>query len=157
MIPLIDSYTLPEFSRTSPLTALKEFQSEYTRGVSTIVVGSKKVGLNYRIHKLLKEYSNLQDDWDEDEGLAPKPNVIQYADYIATLLEQHGQPIFHTAPGPRGEIMLDIRDRYKRKSLEVVLYPDRAFIVFFPEQGKASQEAFDINQFQKYLEWLNQN
>jgi len=98
----------------------------------------EKPNLNNKIMHLLDECTYLKDNWDEDGAKAPIGSVISIAKGITTLLSKHGQPIFHIAPGSNGEVMLDIRNKNKTKSVEILLYQDKAVAVLFPEQGTAS-------------------
>lgn len=122
---------------------------------STTITTSGEFGLNVRIHKLLEEFSSLTDNWDEDGALAPDTSVLKRAESLTTLLEKHGQPIFHTAPGPNGEVVLDIRNKAKSRSVEIIFYNTRTTVVYFPSEGSPYQEPFDIQNLPKILEWLN--
>ena len=129
----------------------------YRPSVSSIVVSfSDEAGVNQRILNLLKEYAQLPDNWDEDDAVAPAQSAIKQAYFLTRVLEKHGQPIFHAAPGPNGEIMLDMRNRSKTKSLEIIFYADRAVSVLFPEEGKPTQDTFDLEKLPQLLQWLNQ-
>lgn len=152
---LIDSYTTTEPSY--PLMANIWYKTEREPlSASSIVVGTaKQIGLNNRIHKLLEEYSKLQNNWDEDDAIAPSDTVITKSKFITTLLENHGQSIFHSAPGPNGEIMLDIRNIKGNRSIELIFYPTRSVLVTFSENEKPTQQNLEIADLPKYLEWLN--
>lgn len=111
--------------------------------------------LNTRIMDLLTEYAALQDNWDQDNALAPTSEIIKHARYLTELLERRGQSIYHAAPGPSGEIMLDLRDKTKTKSVEIILYPDRAVAVFFSDMEKPKQQEFKVGKVAEILQWLN--
>lgn len=151
---LTDNYSTTEPIR--PLLANFGYNTEPEPITNSIVVGlSQQIGLNNRIHKLLEEYSKLQSNWDDDGAVAPNEMSILQAIYITTLLERHGQSIFHAAPGPNGEIMLDIRNNKKTRSLELIFYPTRSIAVTFPEDQKPVQQNFELPDLPGYLEWLN--
>lgn len=133
----------------------QSFESSISLTMNSI--SSYQVTLNSRILKLLEEFSLLKDNWDEDDALAPKLEVIDNAKYLTKLLEKHGQPIYHTAPGPNGEIMLDIRNRFNKQSLEVIIYKNRTVVVIFPERGSPVQSDFDFTQLPDLLSWLNKD
>ena len=105
---------------------------------------------------LLNEYATLHANWDEDGAIPPAPDAIRRAKAITYLLSKHAQPIFHTAPGPNGEIMLDLRNKTKTRSIEIILYQDRSVAVLFPEQGAATQQTFYTTDLPALLNWLNQ-
>lgn len=151
---LIDNYTTTEPIR--PLLASFGYNTEREPMTNSIVVGLRQqIGLNNRIHKLLGEYSKLENNWDNDDAISPNDMAILQAIYIATLLERHGQPIFHAAPGPNGEIMLDLRNNKKTRSLELIFYPTRSIAVTFSEEEKPVQQNFELPDLPGYLEWLN--
>ena len=141
-------YTTGDYSFNS-----QSFESSISLSMNSISL--YQVTLNSRILKLLEEFSLLIDNWDEDDAFAPKLEVIDNAKYLTKLLEKHGQPIYHTAPGPNGEIMLDIRNRFNKQSLEVIIYQNRTVVVIFPERGSPVQSDFDLTQLPDLLSWLN--
>ncbi|WP_033417690.1 hypothetical protein [Cytophaga aurantiaca] len=155
---LIDNYTTNEPSTLSnPNVARIWYKTDVQPLSSSITITLKhQIGLNNRIHKLLREFSVLEDNWDENDSIAPIESVIKQAKFITSLLEKHGQPIFHAAPGPNGEIMLDIRNKKKDRSLEIIFYPLKSVVVLFPERGTPDQQIFTINNLPYLLEWLNQ-
>ncbi len=155
MPALIDSYTTTEPSHLLSADNWYKTEREPLSSSSIIVVISKRTGLNSRIHKLLDEYSTLQDNWDEDDAIAPSDIAISQARFITTLLENHGQPIFHSAPGPNGEVMLDIRNIKRNKSIELIFYPTRSVLVLFSDNEKPVQQNFEIADLPQHLEWLN--
>jgi len=123
---------------------------------TSIVISNKtKTGVNGRIMSLLDSYRKLADDWDKDGALAPKDIVISNSYNIVRLLQAIGQKIYHSAPGPYGEIMLDVRDDYNKKSFEIIIYDDKANIVFIPREGIPIQEDFKNSNLKEYLNWLN--
>jgi len=123
---------------------------------SITISWGNQIGLNNRILKLLDEYSTMRENWDEDGGLPPTNDVIKEAKFIASVLEKHGQSIFHAAPGPNGEIMLDLRNYKKSRSLEIIFYSHKAVSVLFPEVGRPIQEPFNSQNLSNLLQWLNQ-
>lgn len=159
MPALIDNYSPAGYvTEVSPEIAHTRYTTDsYRPSVSSIVVSfSNEAGINQRILNLLKEYAQLPDNWDEDDALAPAQSAIRQAYFLTRVLEKHGQPIFHAAPGPNGEIMLDIRNRPKTKSLEIIFYADRAVSVLFPAEGKPTQGTFELEKLPQLLHWLNQ-
>ncbi|MDX2247540.1 MAG: hypothetical protein SF052_12220 [Bacteroidia bacterium] len=111
--------------------------------------------LNQRITKLLNEYARLKENWDNEGAPAISVDVIRKAQNLTTLLEKHGQPIFHTAPGPWGEVMLDLRNAANGRSLEIIFYPDRSVAVYLPTDETPKQDNFDITQLPVMMKWLN--
>jgi len=156
---LIDNYTAIECaSIIQPRVVEVRYVIENHRPVSssTIVSFSGEKGINQRILKLLDSYKLLSKNWDEDGAVAPSPFSISSALFLTKTLEKHGQTIFHAAPGPNGEIMLDIRNGKNTKSLEIIFYSDKSVSVLFPEIGKPSQQIFKFEHLPNLLQWLNQ-
>ncbi len=159
MPALIDNYTpLGYVTETHPRVVNVCYTTDIHRPISssTIVSFSSEKGINQRILNLLNEYKQLSDNWDEDGAMAPNGSAINFAFFLTKALERHGQAIFHAAPGPNGEIMLDIRNSKNSKSLEIIFYADRAVSVFFPEDGKPTQQPFDFQNLPQLLQGLNQ-
>ncbi|HEY5370640.1 MAG TPA: hypothetical protein VIJ75_16770 [Hanamia sp.] len=75
---------------------------------------------------------------------------------LAILLSKHGQPIFHAALGPNGEIILDIRSKNKSKSIEIILYEEKSIAVMFRENDTPNQQNFNTEYLGEMLRWLNQ-
>lgn len=159
MLASIDNYSaLNCISFLQPRLANVRYVTEIHRGVltSTVVSYSSEKGINQRIIYLLNEYRNLTDNWDEDGAKAPSRNSLKSALYLTMLLEKHGQSIFHAAPGPNGEIMVDIRNKKNTKSLEIIFYENRFVSVLFSEDEKPNQRPFDVQHLPQLLQWLNQ-
>ena len=159
MPALIDNYSAPAQSITaSSVTSVRgqciEDRSPYM--ASVILVYAGELNLNSKIMSLLSEYATLQANWDEEGAIAPAPDAVLSAKAITFLLSKHAQPIFHTAPGPNGEIMLDLRNKNKTRSIEIILYQDRSVAVLFPEQAAASQQPFNTTDLPGLINWLNQ-
>jgi len=123
---------------------------------STVIAWPHSFNPNLHIHRLLDEFSVLQNDWDEEGALAPDIDVIEKARTLVYILENHGLRIFHVAPGPNGEIMIDLRNRDKTKSVEIIYYNSSSVAVKFPESGYPEQLEFDYDLLPELLAWINQ-
>lgn len=149
------------YTTTEPLKPLMAAEVKYERPTSNssviVISWPQELSLNNRISKLLSEFEQLQNNWDNDDALAPSKSAIRMANYTSKLLSNCGQPIYHVAPGPNGEIMLDIRNSDLTKSLELIFYSERSVAVYFPKEGKPFQKDFVINDLQSLLSWLNSN
>ena len=158
MTVLIDDYVTDDLA--VPLVAEQRYQSAIkTSFNTTMVINTRggfraRVSLNQRIHKLLREISLLRQNWDDDGSDAPNADCVLKAKFITNVLERHGQKIYHVAPGPYGEIMLDIRSNDFSKSLELIFYPKRSVAVRFSDGG-GSQEEFLPENIPALLQWLN--
>ncbi|MCB9316589.1 MAG: hypothetical protein H6569_10660 [Lewinellaceae bacterium] len=92
---------------------------------------------NERALRLLEEFKTLPDNWDEEGALAPAQNAVLLAENLVRLLQQTGQKVYHVAPGPNGEIMVDMREN--GKSVEILFYADNMRYVLFPLDGNPEQ------------------
>lgn len=112
-------------------------------------------GLNRQHLAAIVSYQLLTDNWDEDGAIAPVHQTVLVAFDLAMLLTVAGQPIYHTSPGPVGEIMINLRNA--DKSVEFLIYPnDKRKIVRVggptaPWQGELTPETL-----RETLQWLNQ-
>ena len=121
---------------------------------STIITQAHQFALNARINQLLNEYELLKDNWDEDDAKAPSKKSIFHARFLTDLFNKHGQQIYHAAPGPNGEVMLDLRNKDKNKSVEFIFYKDKAVYVSISPKGH-KQDFFDDEKLPEIMNWLN--
>ncbi len=117
-------------------------------------LGSARFPLNERVSRLLNEFKRLETNWDEDGALPPSSTVIRQAENLVDLLQIAGQKVYHIAPGPNGEIMIDLREN--GNSVEILIYPTYAKFVRFPVVGSPTQGEFDDHQLPNILKWLHE-
>ncbi len=110
--------------------------------------------LNERILRLLEEFKKLNENWDRDGALAPDSMAIRSAEMLVKQLQLTGQKVFHVAPGPQGEIMIDLRK--EDRSVEILFYADKMRYVLFPKQGSAKQSEYKSDDLPKILKWLHE-
>jgi len=127
------------------------FEKNHDTSLTTASIND--FSINERIIQLLEKFSELTDNWDEDDAKAPSVEVINFAQYLVNVLSKAGHLVFHAAPGPNGEIMLDLRN--KEKSLELIIYPHKKVAVKIPAVGTPSQSNFDESDLPQLLQWLN--
>jgi hypothetical protein len=156
MQALIDNYTAfaANISGSSNATVDEAFKT-YTP-VSSIIFHFDVPDmpyLNEREIRLLREYKRLEDNWDGEGAKAPGKRAVTVALYLVKALQAFGQKVFHVAPGPRGEILVDLRN--KNKSIELLFYEDRSKFVRFPETERPDQGSFELNLLPGLLKWLN--
>lgn len=160
MQALIDNYTTQCLESPDISTVPETYKFKHISGIFTnsVVVSQQNIlSLNQRVLQLLDEFELLDENWDQDDALKPSVKAIVNARTITRILSKHGQPVYHTAPGPNGEILLDIRNRVKNKSFELIFYTDRAVAVTFPEEGQPKQISFSTDILPDLLKWLNSN
>ena len=111
--------------------------------------------LNRQHLPAIVSYQQLTDNWDEDGAIAPTRQTVLSALDIALLLTVTGQPIYHTSPGPVGEIMINLR--HGDKSAELLAYPGgrNKFVRIGPDESP-QQGASTPESLRETLQWLNQ-
>ena len=65
-------------------------------------------GSNERVLRLLVEFKSLRNNWDNEGALAPDQAAIYQAERLVKLLQIPGEKVFHAAPGPNGEVMIQL-------------------------------------------------
>ena len=106
-----------------------------------------------KIFSLLEDIKSLEDNWDEDGAKKPSRMAIQNSQYLIQLLSKRGIEIYHIAPGPIGEIMIDLRNE-RNSSLEILFYENRSKFVKFPIAGNPEQGEFKIEDLPTLIKWL---
>lgn len=61
------------------------------------------------LHRLYS-FKQLKVNWDGDGALVPNEGVIKNAANFLFLLDEYDLPIYFTAPGPNGEIVLEYKN-----------------------------------------------
>jgi hypothetical protein len=109
--------------------------------------------VNQRILNLIEDFKTLDYNWDEDGALKPSLTAIRLSTVTVKQLQLVSEKVFHAAPGPNGEIMIDLRKN--GKSVEILFYENKSRFVTFPTSGKPEQGVYDEEQLPKLLKWLN--
>lgn len=110
--------------------------------------------LNSQHLTAIVSYQHLTDGWDEDDAVAPIHRTVLLALDFALLLTATGQVIYHTSPGPVGEIMINLRNG--DKSAELLTYPGgrNKFVRISPDETP-QQGALTPESLRETLQWLN--
>lgn len=156
MKALINSYSrvMPRMKKQQ--VTRKNFRIvTYKPSNSTTTAFTNSHGINERILGLLDSFKKLKDNWDYDDAKAPGSEVINKAEQITSMLQIVGQKIYHAAPGPNSEIMLDVRSNKGLKSFEIIIYDDRMNIVFISGEELPRQDVFSFSKLKDYFHWLN--
>ncbi len=102
---------------------------------------------------LLANIGNLKDNWDEEGAQAISKKVLNEATAIIYTMKIVHLDLYSIAPGPSGEIMLDYR--VGKKSLEIILYPNKRKFVKFSQDEVPIQGEFNDQIFPELIAWLN--
>ena len=110
--------------------------------------------INYRSLRQIDSIATLEDNWDQDDAIAPSEQIVQQAKSLIILFDVVGQKVYNVAPGPDGEVMVDIR--HKQKSVEILFYPTKNKYVKFGQGVKPEQGLFDLTTLSHLMTWLNE-
>lgn len=126
--------------------------------INSISIGVRNISnfqheLNSRHLAALKNMEELTDNWDNELAIAPSQNVIRKVTAFIDIMNRIGQNVWTVAPGPSGEIMVDLRS--DDRSLEILFYEDKSKFVTFSPIEIPTQGGFEENDLQELLYWLN--
>lgn len=102
----------------------------------------------------LKSYKKLDYNWDSYGAARPSIKAIEQAIRFVKALDEWLQPVFFTAPGPNGEILVELKNGIK--SIEIFFKDDNLneFVLFVNEDEEDEGE-FTSEKITQLLDWLN--
>jgi hypothetical protein len=109
-----------------------------------------------KIPTILENLKGIPNNWDGEDAKAPNVQALESAFYVFNLLDNYKEEIYHTAPGPWGEIMFDLRDECSQRGIEIIFYENRKVYVTIDENGEMKQGDFDVQILPELLQWLHQ-
>jgi hypothetical protein len=115
-------------------------------------INENMIGKNAIYIEQLNGFKSLRDEWDPEEATAPSEDVIERSKDFASYLQAIGEGIFQVAPGPNGEVLIELRNH--EKSVEFLFYPNRTKFVNLTTD-KPSQGLFTIDMLSNLLASLN--
>lgn len=82
----------------------------------------------------IQSFASLGTNWDNYGALSPSEVAIEQAKQFVRELDKKGILVYFTAPGPNGEILLELKNA--KKAAEIYFYPDEPadFILFYNEE-----------------------
>lgn len=145
-----------DYGYNCPVNTAQQIRKNEMHQHSTVLISYEGYipSLNSKQLRLLEEFKTLNNNWDEEGALAPKIETIRSAVNLVLILQNTGEKVYHVAPGPKGEIMVDLRA--SEKSVEILFYPEKAKYIFFPKFGQPLQGQFTLDQLQQILKWLHE-
>jgi len=84
-----------------------------------------------KIFAKLQSFRQLKENWDGYNAAEPSEHAIRAAVRLVEDLDRAGQKVYFVAPGPNGEIVVEIRRG------------DRSLEVYIDEQGNREYVVFD--------------
>jgi hypothetical protein len=110
------------------------------------------MGINSSHIDVLESFRILPDGWDGDDAVRPSIQVLEEAISFTKYLQSVGEKVYHVAPGPNGEIMIELRDG--ENAIEFLVYPSKfKYVLLTPE--RTSQGLYDPTLLPKLLETLH--
>lgn len=151
-------------------TTVREYQAEetssYLKAVggiyhkplknATVVIYSGTTpelsGEARRILEKLEGFKQLGENWDTYQAAAPTATAIRQAEKMVRRLDAEGAPFFFTAPGPNGEIVVELKHRHK--TAEIYFYTDEPsdFVLFDGDQSV--KEGFTDQDFHQIIDFI---
>lgn len=146
-----EAFTQKEYTR------LAGRHAPYSKAVISITnPSSNNEPNNLRINNLLNQFKQLPDNWDGEDAIAPSKQALEHAFYYFNLLDNYKEEIYHAAPGPWGEIMLDVRDAKTQRGLELLFYEQKTVYVTIDKDGTLQQGTFSVQILPELLHWLHE-
>ncbi|MBI4640174.1 MAG: hypothetical protein HY731_05740 [Candidatus Tectomicrobia bacterium] len=79
----------------------------------------------------MKTFLQLKENWDSYGAEPPSKIAIEHAFSFVKTLDRQGLPVFFTAPGPNGEVLVELKQN------------DKSVEVTFESDGTASYAKFE--------------
>jgi hypothetical protein len=117
------------------------------------IILSKHMGINSGFLDVLESFRMLRQNWDSYGGDAPNNEVIDIAISFIKQLQLRNQPVYQVAPGPDGEIMVELRSG--EKSIEFLFYRNRTKYVDFTNPDAPKQAPYSAESLSRLLESLH--
>lgn len=146
-------------SRTTPYKS-KVPEGTFSNDTSRVVIHYPyKNPLSVQAHRViasLKEFSALQENWDSYGAERISNAVIADAVSLVKKLDALRQEVYFVAPGPNGELSLELENKTTNRSLEILVYPDKQWkYLRFEAKDFISQGSMTIQDIRSHWYWLN--
>lgn len=120
---------------------------------STLVKRDVLSGANRLELQKIKDFVNLEEDWDSYDAIRISPVAIEKAQNLIKSSSRFNEDVYFSSPGPNGEVMVQLRKG--TKEIEFIFYEaSDKFVTFhnneFSKQGKYSEAILP-----DLIEWLN--
>jgi hypothetical protein len=152
MTALNNGYTVQEYQPDQTsfyLKAVKSFNQKSPHSTTVIQYKGTTPSLSGEARKILgrlEEFKSLQDNWDSYHAARPSIETVRQAEKMVQRLDAEGIAVFFTAPGPNGEIVLELKCMHK--AVEIYFYANSPsdFVLFDGDRTVdegLTNEAFD--------------
>ena len=121
---------------------------------NSTIVSNQNYSLNDAPIRSIRNLQELTDNWDGEEAVAPNEKTINSAVAIAKNLDLAGQKIYHTSPGPNGEILISLRKN--EKNVELLVFANKSpKVITISDLEEPTQALLTSESLQIALSWLN--
>jgi hypothetical protein len=103
----------------------------------------------------MRSYLRLGENWDSYGGVPPQKTVVDRAISLVISLDRRGYPIFFTAPGPNGEILVELK--VGEKTIETTFNNESEdSFAFFQRNQCVREDLFSEEKLPSLLQWLQE-
>lgn len=101
----------------------------------------------------IQGFSSLKENWDSYGALKPNQSAIQKSIQLVREIDQMGLPVYFVAPGPSGEILVELK--LKSKTIEFHVYnQSEVEVLHFVGEDCVHEEEFIPSMLFEHLSWL---
>jgi len=147
---------LPVFAYNTSFSQERPGMGHRTRtSVTTGSIGEFELSENAEaMLRRLDKFRRIPDDWDSCGAMASSEDAIQAGKRFVRALDRLRQHIDFTAPGPNGEVSVELK--FGTKYMEFVFYPAGKWkYTAFEDKVLARQGNYDNTDLPSLLRWLN--
>lgn len=132
--------------------------SSFDENIPSICVSERNVisaRNQYAINKI-QSYGSFEKNWDSYDADPVSKEVINHSVRIIEKLNQLNQEIYFAAPGPNGEISIELKNG--NRNAEMLIYPNKKFkYVFFDNKDFEGQGTVSVQKIPEIIQWLFSN
>lgn len=145
------------FSDTVTQDIALHSSEEFTSSSVTLIYSGNTLLLeeNKKAIERLKSFKKLESNWNSYGAEKPSIRSIDQAIRFIKHLDEWLQPVYFTAPGPNGEILVELK--HADKSIEVFFNPEanNEYALFHSDEldKEGSFDLKDINQLLDLLDY----
>lgn len=101
----------------------------------------------------IQSFGNLEENWDSYDADVITKEVIDSSVRFVEKINQLNQDIYFAAPGPNGEISIELKSG--DKNAEMLIYPNKKYKhIFFNNDKFEGQGTISIPKIPEIIRWL---
>ncbi|MBP6826065.1 MAG: hypothetical protein KA165_05865 [Saprospiraceae bacterium] len=153
--PTVDKQLPPTSSIFLESVASRD-RYDFINSSSILISRSKTLALNpnnRRIIQKLNSFDFLLPNWDSYNAEKPSQKAIEEARQFVYHLNYEGVRVYFTAPGRKGEILLELKN--DTKAVEIYFYEDSKSDYFLFEQNTLVGEGSTRDGLKNIIDFIN--